>query len=68
MDQPAGVAEGAAWLTIYAIENGKLALAHEWFAKAEAAAAKARDEGTDKWINEVKARLNEALRSGDSQD
>lgn len=59
MDQPVGVAEGAAWLTIFAIEKGDMALAHEWFAKAEAAATAARDGDTDKWIAEVRARLAE---------
>ncbi len=57
MDQPLGVAEGTAWLTIFAIEKDDLALAREWFGKAEAAASAARDEDTDKWIAEVRARL-----------
>jgi tetratricopeptide (TPR) repeat protein len=57
MDQPLGVAEGAAWLTIFAIEKGDMPLAREWFTKAEAAATTARDEDTDKWIAEVRARL-----------
>ena len=55
MDQPLGVAEGAAWLTIFAIEEGDLSLAHEWFAKAEAAASAANDPDTDKFIAEVRA-------------
>jgi tetratricopeptide (TPR) repeat protein len=58
MDMPVGVAEGAAWLTIFAIEKGDQALAREWFAKAEAAATAARDGDTDKWIAEVRAKLN----------
>jgi hypothetical protein len=58
MNQPAGVAEGAAWLAIFAIETGDSNLAGEWFAKAESAAAIAQDKDTDKWINEVKGRLN----------
>jgi tetratricopeptide (TPR) repeat protein len=58
MGQPLGVAEGAAWLTIFAIEKGDSALAHEWFAKAEAAAKTANDPDTDKWIAEVRTRLD----------
>lgn len=65
MGQPVPVAEGAAWLTIFAIEKGDPELAREWFAKAEAAAAKARDEDTDKWIAEVKARLDDAMQGED---
>lgn len=57
MNQPLGVAEGAAWLAVFAIENGDRALASEWFAKAEAAATVARDGDTDKWIAEVRAKL-----------
>ena len=60
MNQPLGVAEGAAWLTIFAIENGDLALARQWFARAEAAAAAAKDAGTDKWVDEVRSRLAKA--------
>lgn len=55
---PVGVAEGAAWLTIFAIEKNDIALAHEWFAKAEAAAHASNDPDTDKWIAEVRTRLN----------
>jgi hypothetical protein len=58
MNLHASVAEGAAWLTIFAIETGDSDLASEWFAKAESAAAEAQDKDTDKWINEVKGRLN----------
>ena len=58
---PAGVAEGAAWLAIFAIEKDDPALAGQWFAKAEAAAQAARDEDTDKFIAEVKARLTAGL-------
>lgn len=57
MNQPLGVAEGSAWLTIFAIEKRELPLAREWFAKAEAAAAAANDRDTDKWIAEVRGRL-----------
>jgi tetratricopeptide (TPR) repeat protein len=60
MGQPLGVAEGAAWLTIVAIEKGETALAHEWFAKAEAAASSAHDPDTDKWIAEVRGKLDDA--------
>lgn len=57
MGQPLGVAEGAAWLAIFATEKGDPALAHEWFAKAEAAATAAKDGDTDKWIAEVRVKL-----------
>lgn len=62
MEQPLGVAEGAAWLTFFAIDEGDKDLATEWFVNAETAAAKAQDEDTYKWIAEVKARLEEALK------
>ena len=57
MHQPLGVAEGAAWLAIFAIEKGDLRLARDWFARAEAAATTAKDTDTDKWIAEVSAKL-----------
>jgi tetratricopeptide (TPR) repeat protein len=58
MDQPLGVAEGAGWLTIFAIERGDGLRAREWFTKAETAARRARDSDTDKWIEDVRAKLN----------
>ena len=65
MGQPLGVAEGAAWLAIFANEKGDPALAADWFAKAKQAAAGANDEDTDKWIAEVRARLsNEETHDG----
>ncbi len=57
IDLPVGVAEAAAWLTIFAIEKGDDALARKWFSKAEAAANAANDPETDKFIAEVKAKL-----------
>ena len=60
MGQPLGVAEGAAWLAVFAIEKGDLPLADEWFAKAEAADAASNDPDTDKWIADVRARLDAA--------
>ena len=57
MNQPLGVAEGAAWLAVFAIEKGDPTLAREWFAKAEQAASAASDGDTDKWIAEVRAML-----------
>ena len=68
MGQPAGVAEGSAWLTIFAIEKGNLVLAGQWFAKAKAAASAARDGDTDKWIAEVGAQLNKALGDAERQN
>lgn len=58
MDQALGVAEGAAWLTIFAIERGDAEQAKEWFARAEAAAAEAYDPDTQRWIAEVRGRLD----------
>jgi len=58
MDQPLGVAEGAAWLAIFALDNGDHELAREWFAKAESASNSSPDEDTAKWIAEVQARLD----------
>ncbi len=57
MNEPLGVAEGAAWLAVFALERGDGALAHEWLAKAERAANAANDKDTDTWIAEVRARL-----------
>jgi len=69
MDQPLGVAEGAAWLAIFAIEKDDPELAREWFAKAEAAEAKARDGDTEKWVDEVRGRLkNESFGDADNQN
>ena len=58
MDQPLGVAEGSAWLTLFALEKGDRALAYEWFAKAEGAARAANDPDTAKFIAEVRARMD----------
>lgn len=54
---PVGVAEAAAWLTIFAIEKGDIFSAREWFAKAEQAALSAADPATDKFIADVRTRL-----------
>jgi tetratricopeptide (TPR) repeat protein len=57
MHEPMGVAEGAAWLAVFAHEKGNKEIAHEWFTKAETAANEARDTDTDKWIEKVRATL-----------
>ncbi len=57
IDLPVGVAEAAAWLTIFAIEKGDTTLANGWFARAEAFAHAANDTDTDKFIAEVKSKL-----------
>lgn len=54
---PVGVAEAAAWLTLFALEQGDITLAREWFAKAAAAATESADKDTDKFIAEVLSRL-----------
>lgn len=53
----AGVAEAAAWLTIFALEETDLPAAHQWFAKANAAAVLAKDTDTNIFIDEVKEKL-----------
>lgn len=55
---PAGVAEAAAWLSIFAIERDDMPTALEWFERAETAAAAASDPDTDKFIAEVRLRLD----------
>jgi tetratricopeptide (TPR) repeat protein len=57
MNQPLGVAEGAAWLAIFAHEEGDITLARKWLEKAESAASEARDRDTDKWVAEVREKL-----------
>lgn len=52
-----GVAEAAAWLTIFAIEKGDRDLAQNWFARASEASAASEDPDTHKFIAEVKATL-----------
>lgn len=63
MNQPHGVAEGAAWLAVFAIEKGDEQFAQEWLGKAEVAASQAQDKDTDKWIAEVKSRLDTATEN-----
>jgi ankyrin repeat protein len=55
-----GVAEAAAWLTIFAIDKGDLALASKWFAKASEASSKSNDPDTHKFVDEVRVRLESA--------
>jgi tetratricopeptide (TPR) repeat protein len=55
-----GVAEAAAWLTIFAIEKGDLSLARKWFAKASGASGRSGDPDTHKFIAEVRSRLEES--------
>jgi tetratricopeptide (TPR) repeat protein len=52
-----GIAEAAAWLTIFAIEKGDMPLANKWFASADQASSASGDPDTHKFIAEVKARL-----------
>jgi len=55
-----GVAEAAAWLTIFAIEKGDLSSAKKWFAKASEASGNSGDPDTHKFIAEVRSRLEES--------
>lgn len=57
-----GVAEAAAWLTIFAIEKDDLPLAEGWFAKASKASAGSNDEDTHMFIDDVRTRLEKAHR------
>ncbi len=52
-----GVAEAAAWLTIFAIKAGNRGLANKWFARASAASAASKDPDTHKFIAEVRGRM-----------
>jgi tetratricopeptide (TPR) repeat protein len=60
IDTPVGVAEAADHLTLFALDEGDLRLAREWFATAETAASAADDGDTYTFISEVKARFVEA--------
>jgi ankyrin repeat protein len=60
VSMPVGVAEAAAWLTIFAIEAGNLELARSWFAKASDAADRANDGDTFEFIGKVSGRLEGA--------
>jgi len=54
-----GVAEAAAWLTIFAIEAGDRQVANRWFARASEASSASGDPDTHKFVAEVKARLGD---------
>jgi tetratricopeptide (TPR) repeat protein len=53
-----GVAEAAAHLTIFALENGDLPLAKKWFVKARASSEASSDPDTHKFIAEVGAKFD----------
>jgi tetratricopeptide (TPR) repeat protein len=55
-----GVAEAAAWLTIFAVKCKNIDLAKKWFAKAKDAAERANEDHTFKFIEEVQKRLEDA--------
>ena len=54
-----GVAEAAAWLTIFAIDAGDRELADKWFARASAASRESQDADTHKFIAEVRRRFED---------
>lgn len=56
----AGIAEGAANLTQFAIDDGDLELARDWFEKAKAAADRSEDADTYIFVAEAGARLETA--------
>ncbi len=60
MNEPLGIAEGAAWLTIFALERSDLEDAHRWFGQAEAAARAANDRDTFTFVREVETKLRQA--------
>ena len=57
-----GVAEAAAWLTIFAIERGDLSSAEDWYAKASKASEGSEDSETHKFIGDVGVRIAEFAR------
>lgn len=58
MNAPVAVAEAAAWLTIFALDEDDQSAARRWFEHAESAAKAANDPDTDKFVNEVRARFS----------
>jgi tetratricopeptide (TPR) repeat protein len=54
-----GVAEAAAWLTVFAIEAGDRGLAEKWFESASEASSASSDPDTHKFVAEVEARLQQ---------
>ena len=54
-----GVAEAAAWLTVFAIEAGDRGLAEKWFESASEASSASSDPDTRKFVAEVEARLQQ---------
>jgi tetratricopeptide (TPR) repeat protein len=52
-----GVAEAAAWLTIFAIEAGDRGLAEKWFERASEASSASSDPDTHKFVADVEARF-----------
>ncbi|MBK9154635.1 MAG: ankyrin repeat domain-containing protein [Chloracidobacterium sp.] len=55
-----GVAEAAAWLTIFALDKNDLELARKWFEQARKASSASDDPETHKFIAEVEARFRQA--------
>ena len=53
-----GVAEGAAHLTLFALDKGDLDLARIWFARAEVASSRSNDPATHKFVDDIRARLD----------
>jgi tetratricopeptide (TPR) repeat protein len=54
-----GVAEAAAWLTIFAINAGDRERAEEWLARAAEASRKSQDADTHKFVAKVKRHFEE---------
>jgi tetratricopeptide (TPR) repeat protein len=54
-----GVAEAAAWLTIFAIESGDRGLAEKWFESASEASSASSDPDTHEFVATVEARLQQ---------
>jgi len=54
-----GVAEGAAWLTKFALERNDVPAARRWFETASLASSLSNDPATHKFVDEVRRQLEE---------
>jgi tetratricopeptide (TPR) repeat protein len=63
-----GVAEAAAWLTVFAIEASDRGLAEKWFQRASEASSASNDPDTHKFVAEVEARLQQWTEDSDCDE
>lgn len=59
--QVEGIAEAAAWLTIFALDMSDIVVAKKWFALATEASAASDDPDTHTFIAEVRSRLASSI-------